>query len=101
MTFFTDLPTAKHFEWVIFMIDRKVQKILRYLSFYDHLLLVLMKPKLELYNKDLMFRFKIKPVAVSRIFVLGGRRVVTNSCRAFAVFNIAARKRSTQKAIND
>ena len=27
-----------------------------------------MKLKLGLYNKDLAFRFKIKPVAVSRIF---------------------------------
>ena len=49
------------------MTDGKVKKIVRYLSFYDHLLLVLMKPKLGLYNKDLSFRLKIKPVAVSRI----------------------------------
>ena len=68
LKFFTDLPTAKHFEWVYSMIDGKVKKIVRYLSFYDHLLLVLMKLKLGLYNKDLAFQFNIKPVAVSKIF---------------------------------
>ena len=68
LKFFTGLPTAKHFEWVYSMIDGKVKKIVRYLSFYNHLLLVLMKLKLGLYNKDLAFQFNIKPVTVSRIF---------------------------------
>ena len=40
------------------MIDRKVKKIVRYLPFYDYFLLVLMKLKLKLYNKDFAFRFK-------------------------------------------
>ena len=67
LKFFTGLATAKHFEWIYSMIDGKVKKVVRYLSFHDHLLLVLMKLKLGLYSKDLPFRFKIKPVAVSRI----------------------------------
>ena len=41
LKFFTGLPTAKHLEWVYSMTDGKVKKIVRYLSFYDHLLLVL------------------------------------------------------------
>ena len=50
------------------MIDGKVKKDVRYLSFYGHLLLVSMELKLGLCNKDLAFRFENKQVAVSRIF---------------------------------
>ena len=41
LKFFTGLPTAKHLEWVYSMIDGKLKKIVRHLSFHDHLLLVL------------------------------------------------------------
>ena len=61
------------------------------------MLLVLIKIKLELYNNDLVFQFKIKPMAASKIF-LGGGKVLNNSRRIFAVFNSTARKRGAQKA---
>ena len=81
------------YNYIKFKFDGKAKKIVRCLSFYDHLLLVLMKLKLGLYNKDFVFRFKIKPVTVLKNI----SKLVTNSRGIFAVFNSMARKRNTQK----
>ena len=91
---FTVLSTAKNFEWMYSMINGNIQKNVRYLSFYDNLLVVLRKLKFGLYNKDLTFCFRIKPVTGSRIFW----RVFASSCKIFAVFNSLARKRNNQRA---
>ena len=44
------------------------KKVLNTLSIEDHLLVVLIKLKLGLFNKDISFRFKITEVMVSRIY---------------------------------
>lgn len=75
------------------MTDGKVKKIVRYLSFNNHLLLMLMKLKLGLRNKDLVFWFQIKPMADYRIFW----GLVTDSRRIFAVFDSVVRKRNNHK----
>ena len=64
------LPTNCQTLWIGLSHDwwESKKKIVRYLSFNNHFLLMLMKLKLGLRNKDLVFWFKIKPMADYRIF---------------------------------
>lgn len=55
-------------QWVFSLIKKEVKQVLKQLSLLDHLFVVLMKLKLGLYNKDLAYRFGVKPVIISRIY---------------------------------
>ena len=56
------------FKWILSIVKTSVKQVLNTLSIEDHLLVVLIKFKLGLFNKDISFRFKIIEVMVSRIY---------------------------------
>ena len=55
------------FKWIQSLIKGKVKKFCK-LTFADHLLIVIIKLRLGLFNKDLSYRFGVKPFYISRIF---------------------------------
>ena len=58
----------KTFKWILGRIKPHVKRYHLQLTFEDHLLLVLMKIRLELLNGDLAVRFKIHRSRVPKIF---------------------------------
>lgn len=68
INFFTGLASAGFILWIIAVIKGRVKTVEKSLSVADHLLLVLMKLKLGLLNKDLAYRFDTSESTVSRIY---------------------------------
>ena len=64
--FFTGL-TMQLFLWVLTKVSICAQLCVKTMSMQDHLLLVLMKLRLGLLNRDLAFRFSLSDTSVSRI----------------------------------
>ncbi|XP_057297659.1 uncharacterized protein LOC130628692 [Hydractinia symbiolongicarpus] len=65
--FYTGLDQAR-FNWVFAIIKNKMKRISRILTPKDHLVVVLVKLKLGLYNKDIAFRFGITCKMVTKIY---------------------------------
>lgn len=68
MNFYTGLPNSSLFSWFLTLFKDYVNYKCAKLTIEEHLLLILMKFKLGLLNKDLAFRFDITEQVVSRIF---------------------------------
>nr|XP_055051016.1 uncharacterized protein LOC129436797 [Misgurnus anguillicaudatus] len=64
--FFTGLTTIA-FEWLLSKLKDSVDVVHGNLSLEDHLLVVLMKLRLGLSNKDISYRFNVPDTAISRI----------------------------------
>ena len=65
---FTGLPTLGLFLWVVSLIRDKVKKCSMALSEEDHTLIVIMKLKLGLMNKDTAFRYGCTESMISTVF---------------------------------
>lgn len=65
-TFYTGL-TRSLFDCVAVLVNTNVEMYHNKLSFNDHLLIVFVKLRLALLNKDIAFRFKVSPSTVSAI----------------------------------
>ena len=68
MKFFTGLPSNLYFEWVYSLIQHKLKKVTKKLSNFDHLLVVFLKLKLALYNKDIAYRFGVSSAVISKVY---------------------------------
>ena len=66
ITFYTGL-TMQLFLWVLTKVSICAKLCVKTMSMQDHLLLVLMKLRLGLLNRDLAFRFNLSDTSVSRI----------------------------------
>ena len=67
MTFFTELNCSR-FIWFFNRVKISIKILHKKLSLEDHMLVVLMKLKLGLLNKDLSVRFDISTSRMSKIF---------------------------------
>ena len=56
------------FDWILGLIKDKVTLICKQMMYKSHLLLVLMKIRLGVQNKDLAYRFRINYGMVSKIY---------------------------------
>ena len=68
INFYTGLGNALVFNWVLNKVKTHVNKFHNRLSLEDHLLIVLMKLKLGLLNRDIAYRFSLQSPIISRIF---------------------------------
>jgi hypothetical protein len=66
ITFYTGL-TMQLSLWVLTKVSMCAKLCVKTMSMQDHLLLVLMKLRLGLLNRDLAFRFNLSDTSVSRI----------------------------------
>lgn len=66
VNFYTSL-TPLLFLWILKKVSVSANPLIKILSMQDHLLIVLMKIRLGLLNKDLAFRFNVSETTVSRI----------------------------------
>ena len=64
----TGLPHPDVFDWILGLIKDKVTLTCRQMTHESHLLLVLMKIRLGVTNKDLAYRFRINYGMVSKIY---------------------------------
>ena len=60
LQFYTGITSKELFRWVLSMIEDKSKIFAKSLTLEDHLLIVLMKLKLGLFNRDISIRFGIK-----------------------------------------
>ena len=67
-SFLTGVSNTGLFEWVLENLQKDVPLIVQRLGLHNHLLLVLRKLKLRLFNRDLGIRFGINDAFVSKIF---------------------------------
>ena len=67
MAFFTGLNCSR-FVWLVYKVKSSIKILHKELSLEDHVLVVLMKLKLALLNKDLVVRFDISTSRMSNIF---------------------------------
>ncbi|XP_065640083.1 uncharacterized protein LOC136072707 [Hydra vulgaris] len=67
MNFFSGLSRTT-FMWLFERVKNYIKKVHSRLLLEDHLLIVLIKLKLGLLNKDIAFRFRLSPAVVSKIF---------------------------------
>ena len=68
LKFYTGIPTVAVFLWIIGLIKGSVEKCTSKLSTEDHVLIVLMKLRLGLLNKDIAHRFSCKVTMISKIY---------------------------------
>ena len=68
INFFTGLESLEVFNWVLHKIRADVNLCHTRLSLEDHLLIVFMKLKLGLLNRDIAFRFMLSSSIISNIF---------------------------------
>ncbi|XP_057310068.1 uncharacterized protein LOC130648066 [Hydractinia symbiolongicarpus] len=68
LAFLTGVPNAGVFEWIVDMIKENTEIIIQRLGYENHLMIVLMKIKLGLMNRDLSLRFGISEGNISKIF---------------------------------
>ena len=69
VNFFTGVSTLSVFLWIIQLLKgSKLQQITKRISFEDHALIVLMKIRLGLLNKDIAYRFGVEPPIISKIY---------------------------------
>eukprot|EP00112_Aurelia_sp_Birch-Aquarium-sp1_P012053 Seg253.27 transcript_id=Seg253.27/GoldUCD/mRNA.D3Y31 product="THAP domain-containing protein 4" protein_id=Seg253.27/GoldUCD/D3Y31 len=66
--FFTGLPTVAVFLWVVSLVKRDVKKCCQTISAEDHALIVLMKLRLGLLNRDIAHRYGCKDTMISKIY---------------------------------
>ena len=67
MTFYTGLNCCR-FIWLFNKLKSNIKILHKKLSLEDHMLVLLMKPKLGLINKDLAVRFDMSTSRMSKIF---------------------------------
>ena len=68
LQFYTGITSKEFFRWVISMIENESKIFAKSLTLEDHLLVVLMKLKLGLFNRDISIRFRIKTQVTSKIY---------------------------------
>ena len=68
VNFFTGMATFSIFSWLLNRIKPHVKLFHKSLSLEDHLLIVLMKLKLGLLNKDIAQRFGVSSSTITKIF---------------------------------
>ena len=68
LNFFTGVPKLAVFLWILNRIVPLVKHQTSRLTLADHLLIVLMKLKLGLFNRDIAYRFKVSDGCISKIF---------------------------------
>ena len=66
--YMTGLPHPDVFDWILSLIMDKVTLTCKQMTHESHLLLVLMKIRLGVTNKDLAYRFRINYSMVSKIY---------------------------------
>ena len=76
----TGIPSDLLFQWILSLIRSDVQSILKSFTMDNHILIILMKLKLGVSNRDLSLRFNIKEEYVSKIV----RTWVPKSANVFA-----------------
>ena len=67
LQFYTGITSKELIRWVLSMIEDKSKIFAKSSTLEDHLLIVLMKLKLELCNRDISIRFGIKTQLTSKI----------------------------------
>lgn len=68
INFYTGLPNVETFDWVLERTSGTAPSLHSRLSLHDHLLIVFMKLKLGLLNKDIALRFGLSVQTTSKIF---------------------------------
>ena len=66
--YMTGLPHPGVFDWILGLLKDKITLICKQMTHESHLLLVLMKMRLGVTNKDLAYRFRINYGMVSKIY---------------------------------
>ncbi len=68
MNFFTGITSVQVFLWIVGLLKDKIKKCSTKLSIEDHVIIVLMKLRLGLLNKDIALRYGIQSTMVSKIY---------------------------------
>ena len=68
LQFYTRITLKEIFRWVVSMIEDESKIFAKSLTLENHLLVVLMKLKLGLFNRDISIRFGIKTQVTSKIY---------------------------------
>ena len=67
LTFFTGLQNFQVFVWLLNVVKRSTKIVNAQLSLEDHLLIILIKVRLGLSNRDIAYRFLLSESTVSRV----------------------------------
>ena len=68
LKFFTGIPALPIFLWIVELVKDKIKHCNKHLSLEDHILIVLMKLRLGLLNKDLAHRFGCGTTVYSKFY---------------------------------